>query len=303
MNVLIIKLNATGDVVRTTPLLRQLEASVCWITDPKNVSLLEGVFDGLEVFSWVERFEVTERDFDLVINLEDDPDIAQFAMELSCERVFGALMTKDGRLGYSDDASDWFDMSLISQYGRARADALKLGNRRSYQELLFSGLGYVFRGEHYLLPEVPPSDLRGDVALAPVAGAVWPMKNWAYYDDLIATLDEKGLSVSVLPRRETLREHLADVRGHRCLVSGDSLPMHLALGSGVPCVSLFTCTSPWEIHDYGLQEKLVSPLLGDYFYQRGYDERATKAIAVDDVLRATLDALARHDRGGSVVAP
>ena len=45
--------------------------------------------------------------------------------------------------------------------------------------------------------------------------------------------------------------------------------MHFALGSGIPCVSILTCTSPWEIYEYGLQQKIVSPLLAEYFYQRG----------------------------------
>jgi ADP-heptose:LPS heptosyltransferase len=75
-------------------------------------------------------------------------------------------------------------------------------------------------------------------------------------------------------------------------VSGDSLPMHLALGSGVRCVTLFTCTSPWEIYDYGLQHKLISPRLAEFFYQRGRDERAMTAIPVDEVFDAVLRQLA-----------
>ena len=64
--------------------------------------------------------------------------------------------------------------------------------------------------------------------------------------------------------------------------------MHFALGSGIGCVSIFTCTSPWEIHDYGLQKKIVSPLLAEFFYQRGYDHRATTAIGVEEVLSAVM---------------
>ena len=117
------------------------------------------------------------------------------------------------------------------------------------------------------------------------------MKKWAHYDWLKRELQARGLTVHYLPTRATLIEHLADVRGHRCLVSGDSLPMHLALGSGLRTVALFNCTSPWEIHDYGILAKLVSPLLGEYFYKRGFDPRATEAIARNDVLSAVLEAL------------
>jgi ADP-heptose:LPS heptosyltransferase len=133
--------------------------------------------------------------------------------------------------------------------------------------------------------------LAGDVAISAEAGPVWPMKNWPWYHELKRELEARGLVVNFLPHRPSFLEHLADVRNHRCLVGGDSLPMHLALGTGTRCVSLFTCTSPWEIHDYGIQQKIVSPLLAEFFYQRGYDRRATTAITLDEVLTAVLDQL------------
>ena len=154
-------------------------------------------------------------------------------------------------------------------------------------------MGFKFAGEKYVLPPPTPTDLKGDVAISPVAGPVWPMKSWAYYDQLKLRLQDEGLRVNLLPRRGSLLEHLGDVAQHRVLVGGDSLPMHLALGVGTHCVSIFNCTSPWEIHDYGIQTKLVSPLLGEFFYQRGMDSRATTAITLDEVFRATMDQLSR----------
>src|SRR4029077_18066525 len=120
------------------------------------------------------------------------------------------------------------------------------------------------------------------------AGVVWPMKKWAFYRELKERLEDERLTVNILPDRTSLVEHLADVRNHRCLVGGDSLPMHFALGTGTPCVTLFTCTSPWEIHHYGLQTKIVSPLLGEFLYKRGLDARATAAIELDEVRKAVM---------------
>ena len=51
MNTLIVKLNATGDVVRTTPLLRCLDGPVTWITARANCPLLEGVHEKLRCLS------------------------------------------------------------------------------------------------------------------------------------------------------------------------------------------------------------------------------------------------------------
>ncbi len=203
-------------------------------------------------------------------------------------QIFGAYADSDDSLKYTDSSKQWFDLSLISAHGREEADRLKLLNRRTYQEMIFDGLGFRFAGETYLLPQPVETGLSGDIAIAADAGPIWPMKKWAYYEDLKARLKDRGLIVNVLPARSSLLQHLADVRNHRCLVGGDSLPMHLALGTGTPCVSIFNCTSPWEIYDYGIQRKLISPLLEEFFYKRGYDARATTAITVDEVEKAVL---------------
>jgi len=285
---LIVKVGATGDVVRTTPLLTRLRGKVTWLTASKNAVLLEGLNSNLRCVSWEERTRVLDTQYDLVINLEDTLDVAQFLQAVGCREMFGAYLDSNNLLRYTDNLRRWFDLSLISSYGRQEADRLKLLNRQTYQELIFSGLGFSFSGERYLLPEPRNTGLSGDVAIAADAGPIWPMKKWAYYGELKQQLEDQGLIVNVLPKRSSLLEHLSDVRNHCCVVGGDSLPMHFALGSGRRCVTLFTCTSPWEIYDYGIQRKIVSPLWKEFFYQRGYHKRATTAITVNEVLKAVM---------------
>ena len=291
MNILVIKLGATGDVVRTTPLLRRLSGQITWLTAAKNTVLLENLAENLRCFSWEQRQLVPDVRYDLIINLEDSLEVGLYLKTLQTTQLFGAYADSVNELRYTDDSKRWFDLSLISSYGREQADNLKLENRRTYQELIFEGLGFRFDGEPYLLPEPIETGLSGDVAIAADAGEVWPMKKWAYYDKLKRELEGRGLTVNVLPKRPSLLEHLCDVKNHQCLVGGDSLPMHFALGTNMRCVTLFTCTSPWEIHDYGVQKKIVSPLLEEFFYKRGYDHRATTAISVDEVLSAVMTQL------------
>src|ERR1041385_6474957 len=144
--------------------------------------------------------------------------------------------------------------------------------------MIFAGRALHFAGEPYFLPPPIETGLSGDVAIAADSGPVWPMKKWGYYNELKSKLEAKGLTANYLPTRSSLLEHLCDVRNHRCLVGGDSLPMHLALGTGTRCVSIFTCTSPWEIHGYGIQRKIVSPLLEQFFYKRTFDVQATTSV-------------------------
>lgn len=91
--------------------------------------------------------------------------------------------------------------------------------------------------------------------------------------------------MNILRNRPTLLEHFVVVQGHRYLVSGDNLSMHLVPGSGVRCVFIFTYTSPWEIYGYGLQKKIVSRFSQGFFYKSGYDPNATTAISVGKVNR------------------
>jgi ADP-heptose:LPS heptosyltransferase len=291
VNVLIAKLGATGDVVRTTTLLRKFDGDMTWLVEAKNAVVLQGLQKKLRCVPWEERDSLLERSYDLVINLEDTLEVANFLRTLEVKQMWGAYSNAENKMAYTDDSREWFDLSIISKFGKAEADKLKSKNRRTYQELIFSGLGFRFAGETYLLPEPIDTGLSGDVAIATEAGPIWPMKKWAYYDELKRQLEGQGMTVNILPKRSSLLEHLADVQGHRCLVGGDTLPMHLALGSGIPCVTLFTCTSPWEIHGYDLQRKIVSPLLAEFFYKRGFDQRATTAISVDEVLSTVMDQL------------
>src|SRR3984893_11055503 len=137
MNVLIIKLNATGDVVRTTPLLSCLTAR-------NNLGLLHRLAGNLRSASWEDREIARDREYDLVINLEDDAECASFLTSVSYRQLFGAYVDANGGLAYSEDSRSWFDLSLISVYGRKQADQLKLRNRRTYQEMIFEGLGFRF---------------------------------------------------------------------------------------------------------------------------------------------------------------
>jgi hypothetical protein len=73
------------------------------------------------------------------------------------------------------------------------------------------GLGLGFSGEPYYLPPPQPTGVHGGVAISSSAGPVWPMKQWAYYDELKNEPESGGLKVNILQSRPTLLEYLADV--------------------------------------------------------------------------------------------
>lgn len=284
MKTLIIKLGASGDVIRTTTLLHLFKDGVDWITSDANAILLYGLKKINKIIKESDLTVTKLDEYDFVINLEDSFEAAKILQMVKYKELFGSYLDKTGKVVYTESSKEWFDLSLISKYGISKANQLKLENQKSFQELVFSGLGYTFNFHPYVLPETSMSNLIGDVAISLKAGRVWPMKNWAYYNELNEYLSNKGLIVNYLPQRNTMLEHLADVRNHTYLISGDSLPMHFALGSNISCISLFICTSPAEIFDYGIQKKIISPQLDKYFYRRDYDETAVKSISLENVI-------------------
>jgi heptosyltransferase II len=288
MRILIVKLGATGDVVRTTTLLQVLNGEIHWLTSDLNKVMLQGSSKISEIIPWSRCEKLLGRHYDIVINLEDDREPAELISRLTYGELFGAYLNASDKMEYTENLNEWFDLSLISRFGRKKADELKLMNRKTFQEMLFKGLGFSFKGEAYHLPDPEPTDLEGDIAIAPDSGAVWPMKKWAYYDELKNEIEHSGLKVNFLPLRNSLSEHIQDVQNHRYLISGDSLPMHIALGSRIKCLSIFICTSPWEIHDYGIQKKIVSPLLERSFYKRDYNREAVESVKLEDVFNTVI---------------
>lgn len=290
LKTLIIKIGATGDVLRTTPLLRVLSGDIYWLTADNNNCLLQRIHFIKSSVSWSSRLKLRDHRFDLVINLEDTFEVADFVRkEIYFKKLIGAFINQNNQMTYSYDLSNWFDLSLISQHGKEKADVLKFLNRKSYQELLFEGLGYHFNNEKYIIAKYAISNLHGDIAIAPKAGNVWPNKNWAFFPELKNKFEKEGYTVNYLPYRSSIYEHFGDIRNHRYIICGDSLPMHIALGFGIKCLSIFICTSPWEIYDYGLLKKVVSPQLERYFYKRSYNEDATTSIDVDLVYNEVIN--------------
>lgn len=286
MNILIIKLGALGDVVRTTPLLRVLEANISWVTSAKAVPLLGGnpYIDCLHCIE--DSQDVLKRGkYDLVINLEDDESAAKLASEFKMPSIIGAYMGRHG-ITYTDSAAGWFDMSLISRFGKAKADELKMSNRKTYQEIVFEMIGRPFRGEEYVL-NIPPAKLLESnlVGLEARAGDVWPMKRWNKYEELAERLKEAGFKIKIFQQRARLVDYIGDVNECEYIVSGDTLAMHLGLALRKKVVALFTCTTPHEIYEYGRMIPVVSPLYTRYFYRRDFVPEVADAISTDSVFK------------------
>ncbi|MGC9031610.1 MAG: glycosyltransferase family 9 protein [Minisyncoccia bacterium] len=289
--ILIVKIGALGDVVRTTPILRVLKGNIFWISSKKAIPLLPKL-ERLKTFTEEQIDRLQKINFDLILNLEEDEEISKNIAKLKTKKLIGVYFDfKKNRLSYTKETPKWYDMSLISKYGKERANELKWKNKKTYQEILFEMLGFKFKGEEYLLNynKTKKSVLKNKkivVVLEKRAGEKWPIKKWPYYHILKKKLEKEGYNVFYLKQRKNVLDYMKDIDKCNILICGDTLAMHLGLYLKKRIIALFICTSPWEIYDYGRMIKVINPYLKDAFYRRDYNKKLVSGIKIEDVYKA-----------------
>lgn len=151
MRILIIKLGAAGDVVRTTAILPGLKekypkAKIEWLTDRPMVELLDGNPYLKGVFFMGDKSGFAKNHYDLVINFDEDFGVCLLASQLKTKRLIGTYVD-DGEIRYTPEATVRFDMSRLSRHLPEEANRLKFANRKTYQELCYDMLGLKYRGQ------------------------------------------------------------------------------------------------------------------------------------------------------------
>ena len=154
MNLLIIKLGAIGDVIRTTTILSALKekfnCQIDWVTKKKSFDILKNN-DLIDNIYFIDKnTELENKKYDLVINLDDGEEACELATGISSEKTVGAYL-KDRKKVYTEDSSPWFDMGLISKLGKEKADQSKARNKRTYQEIMYEILDLDYKNQEPIL--------------------------------------------------------------------------------------------------------------------------------------------------------
>jgi len=295
--ILIVKLDAMGDVLRSTALLPPLaevhpRAAVTWVTRKESVPLLQQnpyVSEVLELGPDAIA-QLQTRVFDRVINLDAAKTSAALATAARSNRKDGFVLNERGYVQPTNDAARaWLEAGLFD-------DIKRLGTA-TYQDRMADILGLAGRRHCYVFDlgaderahaarhlESIGLDLRRPIiGLNTGAGGRWPLKQWREdgYLSLIDRLtDREDVQFLLLggPSEEernarlkrntnvplfdpgcnnTVRHFAALLNQSNVVVTGDTLAMHLSLALGRRTVVLFGPTSAAEIELYGLGEKVV----------------------------------------------
>jgi len=323
MRILIIKLGAIGDVLRTTSILAGLAqkypgATIDWLTLPSGREVLLHNRLVNRIFLWEERQNIGK--YDLVIGLEDEKEVCEFVSQAAAGEIKGAYL-KNGKTVYTSSA--WFDMSAISRYGLAQANILKQKNRKTFQQhmadLLEVEVGhYVFR--------ITPDEVeygskyvkglgvgKGEkvIGINTGAGKRWQLKALSIEKtiDLIKLIKDKlGVASIILGGEDekernsviaketgmpsggvhSLRQFASILNYCSALVSSDSLAMHFGIALQKKMVVFFGPTSAAEIELYGLGEKVCPAMDCLVCYKKVCDKQPNciDDLSVDDLFQA-----------------
>ncbi len=151
MKILLIKLGALGDVLRTTPLLTAYKAKypdcrITWLVDEAHADILK---DNPKIERVVPRTteglnRLKKESFDLALNLDKEPEALDAVFEVSAAKKMGFGRKPDGALIPLDSSSDY-------AYRLGIDDELKFRtNQKTYQQISFEQAGLNFGGEEYV---------------------------------------------------------------------------------------------------------------------------------------------------------
>jgi ADP-heptose:LPS heptosyltransferase len=295
--ILIVKLDAMGDVLRTTALLPALVeahpgAAITWITRRESLPLLHLNPYLSEVLEYGPDalLQLQVRAFDRVINLDAGKTSAALASMARAECKEGFLLDQSGRVQPTSPAArKWLEMGLF--------DDLKRQGTRTYQDLMLEIIGLSGKLHRYIFELTGEERARGRMHLErlgvdfsrPViglntgAGLRWELKRWreeGYLEMVERLASTRSVQFVLLGGPDERERHVRLSRDSRVslidsgcdnpvrhfasiiaacslVVAGDTLAMHLSLALGRRTVILFGPTSAAEIEMYGLGEKIA----------------------------------------------
>ncbi len=163
MNVLLIKLGALGDVLRTTPLVPALKqkwpgARVTWLSAEPARPLIERHPDVDKIVT-IESVEAGETDicglsWDAIVNLDEDAAATRIARDAPAREKFGITRNAAGRLAPLSPLAE----ELIRL---ASDDRMKFReNQMPYQALYFRSAGLTWMGVPYIYSAPPDASAR-----------------------------------------------------------------------------------------------------------------------------------------------
>jgi len=295
--ILLIKLDALGDVVRSTTLVEGIkskypDSQLSWITmnNAKFFVSNNPFVDNTLIYNEETIRILQQQKFDIIINLDKDPKATSMIMSFNSNDKRGYGLSEEGCvIPLNEKAKYHYDICLDNYGGKTK-------NQKSYQELIYdiSEIDYNDEKPYIFLDNQKYQSFKdkffkdnnlndGDkiVILNTGCGPVYPNKKWTYdgYKNLIEKLVRNNTKI-ILSGAETELDRNSKLCGEfinlidttdkysieefcylinlsNVVVTGDTVALHIAISLNKNVVSFFGPTPHQEVNLFGLGEKLV----------------------------------------------
>ena len=291
-NILIIKLGAIGDVIRTTPILRKLRkefqyAYITWLTYSPDIINSEWVDRILTVSP--ENIELLKRiTFDWLLNLDKDSLAISLTDRINAKKKSGFTIDEYGHAKpISKEAEE-------HKWLTGLFDDLNKKNNRHYVEEIFDIAGYEFSNEEYILIAEPTGiewnidKNKKVIGLNTGCGGRWISRLWPieYWIKLARNLLEDGYEVVLLggQQEDERNKEIQNASGakyfgyyalkvfmdllNQCdtIVTAVTMAMHLAVGLRKNLILFNNIFNKNEFYLYGRGEILEPDFNCDCYY-------------------------------------
>ncbi len=277
--ILIIKLGAIGDVIRTTPLAHRYRnmypnCHITWVTHSPDVLPKEGID---EIWKWdaTSVFKARHLEFDIALNLDKEPEACILLEKVSATEKYGFIW-RDNHLSAATPAAEH---KLIT----GLYDNISQQNTKHYLDEIFEICHLDFQDEPYEirlnkdLAEKWASlrnlaDGKTIVGLNTGCGArwqtrLWPKEKWieliqqlqnqGYFPLLLGGRDEHETNTffsnetgAHYPGHFSLEEFIALTSNCDIIVTQVSMMMHIALALNIKMVLQNNIFNPHEFYLY-----------------------------------------------------
>ncbi|MHA1293715.1 MAG: glycosyltransferase family 9 protein [Promethearchaeota archaeon] len=153
---LIIKKDAIGDVLRTTPILHSIkekygkDTHITWLTEKNAFDLLKfnPLIDRVYIFNFKSFLELQVEEFDILLNLDKDKPALALAKIVKAKKKYGFTMNKCGNLITFKETGEYALRLGIS-------DKLKKENLKTYQQIIAELLELPYSKEFKYILNIP----------------------------------------------------------------------------------------------------------------------------------------------------
>ena len=322
MKILIIKLGALGDVVRTLPIAEALKkkypnSEITWLTKQNALELFENHPFVNKAFAIPF---ITQNKFDILYNFDIEKEATNLAKEIEADK----------KLGFYIEASYPTAFNLGAEYylNTLFDDELKKTNKKTYQEMMFEAAELAYNKEKptinlnkkdidYAQDFVKKNqiDIKKLIGIHIGGGGTrWPSKAWSTekikefvikakekcyeifllagpdeiekQQSLLEELKDKNIKIYTNNPNNTIKQFSALVNLCQKIICSDSFSLHISLAMQKPTIGLFFCTTPHEVEGYGLLKKIIAPLFDKFFPEKQdqFSEELINSISAEDVL-------------------